>query len=72
MVTLDGDPFVNAVTRFTARRGPPNSIRSDNSTNMVGANRELREVMQGWNLNKRIKIALVRDQIELEFNPPTA
>ena len=34
--TLETDSFINALQRFTARRGKPIEIRSDNGTNFVG------------------------------------
>lgn len=40
---LDADSCVNAIRRFICRRGPVSSIRSDKSTHIVGANRELKE-----------------------------
>lgn len=72
LAALDGDSFINAVTRFAARRGPPRRVRSDNGTNITGANRELREAVQAWNCEKGVQNALLQKQIEWEFNPPTA
>jgi hypothetical protein len=34
---LDADSCVDAICRFIARRGKPKFIRSDNGTNLVGA-----------------------------------
>ena len=36
---LDTDSCLNAIMRFIARRGKPNTIISDNETNFVGAER---------------------------------
>ena len=44
--SLDTDSFLNALQRFMARIGQPEVIRSDNGTNFVGGNRELREGVQ--------------------------
>lgn len=38
--------FIAALRRFSARRGKPTHIYSDNGTNFVGANRELKELSQ--------------------------
>ena len=44
--SLTSEAFVAALRRFVARRGHPSLIWSDNGTNFVGANRELREMHQ--------------------------
>jgi IS30 family transposase len=41
---LDTDNFLNALARFTSRRGTPTKITSDNGTNFVGAVNELKEL----------------------------
>ena len=41
---LTSEAFVAALRRFVARRGCPTLIWSDNGTNFVGANRELKEM----------------------------
>lgn len=47
--SLDTDSFVNALRRLIARRGQVSELRSDNGTNFVGAERELREAIGKWN-----------------------
>ena len=37
------------VERFVSRRGTPAMIWSDNGTNFIGAEKELRESMEKWN-----------------------
>ena len=69
--TLDADSYINAVQRFICRREPVPSIRSDNSTNFVGANRELKESLADLNHGK-IQRALVKDGINWSFNIPAA
>ena len=46
---LDTDSCLNAIMRFIARRGKPNTIISDNGTNFVGAEREFAEYVAAWN-----------------------
>ena len=48
-VDLSSDAFINALRRFLSRRGPVVHIYSDNCTNLVGAERILRESIQQWN-----------------------
>ena len=67
--SLDTDSCINALRRFIARRGQVKLIRSDNGTNFVGANRELREEIKKWNQSK-IADALNQHGIKWEFNPP--
>ena len=69
--TLDTDSCINAIRRFICRRGQVLSIRSDNGTNFVGANREMREALAALNDN-RIQGALVQDGVTWNFNPPAA
>ncbi|XP_066911613.1 uncharacterized protein [Clytia hemisphaerica] len=51
---LSTDSFILALRRFRARRGNPKTIRSDNGTNFVGAEREIREALAKWD-QKRIQ-----------------
>eukprot|EP00057_Strongylocentrotus_purpuratus_P005721 XP_003731624.1 PREDICTED: uncharacterized protein LOC100894126 [Strongylocentrotus purpuratus] len=69
--SMDTDSFLNALHRFMARRGRPELIRSDNGTNFVGAERELREGLSRWN-QQRIHDHLLQKGIEWRFNPPAA
>ena len=68
---LDTDSFLLALRRFIARRGRPKCICSDNGTNFVGGERELREALSEWNQQK-IHETLSQEDIEWKFNPPTA
>ncbi|CAK9796151.1 hypothetical protein ANTPLA_LOCUS667 [Anthophora plagiata] len=43
---LTSDAFLAALRRFFARRGKSSDIYSDNATNFVGADRELRETLR--------------------------
>jgi transposase InsO family protein len=40
--------FIQVLRRFFALRGQPAKMLSDNGTQMVGAERELREMIEGW------------------------
>ena len=40
--SLDTDSFINAMRRYISRRGQPKEIRSDNGSNFVGFEKELR------------------------------
>ena len=68
--SLDTDSCIHAIRRFLDRRGSVKPM-SDNSTNLVGAERELRESIQQW---KQSNISTVQQQkaIQWDFNPPTA
>ena len=69
--SLDTDSFLLALRRFIARRGRPSLIWSDNGTNLVAGERELREGIAAWNQNQ-ICDALSQKNIQWKFNPPTA
>jgi len=69
--SLDTDSFINALQRFICRRGQPVEIRSDNGTNLVGAEKELRRSVAEWN-QKRIGEFLAQKEIRWKFNPPAA
>lgn len=69
--SLDTDSCINALRRFICRRGPVSSLRSDNGTNFIGANKELKQSLATLN-NAKIQGALVQDGIKWSFNTPTA
>lgn len=46
--SLDTDSFIHALRRFIARRGQVVELHSDNGTNFVGAERELKKAIQEW------------------------
>lgn len=68
--SLDTDSFINALRRFIARRGQVSELRSDNGTNFVGAERELKEAIRNWNL-AQIHDTLLQKEIKWVFNPPS-
>ncbi|XP_072178274.1 uncharacterized protein [Diadema setosum] len=69
--SLDTDSCINAIRRFIARRGNVREIRSDNGTNLVGAERELRAAIHSWN-QAQIHETLLQKNIKWTFNPPAA
>ncbi|CAC5383158.1 unnamed protein product [Mytilus coruscus] len=50
--SLDTDSYINALRRFIARRGQVVKIRSDNGTNFVGAEKELKRSISDWNVEQ--------------------
>lgn len=69
--SLDTDACINALRRFISRRGQVSSMRSDNGTNFVGAEKELKEALASLNHN-RIQGVLLQNGIQWSFNPPSA
>lgn len=67
--SLDTDSFISALRRFAARRGQVKELRSDNGTNFVGAQRELKEAIEGWNQGQ-IHNSLLQKGINWIFHPP--
>ncbi|CAH8681695.1 unnamed protein product [Schistosoma rodhaini] len=65
------DSFIMALMRFISRRGYPKEIYSDNGSNLVGAERELRKCLQNW-VQERIHSDLLRKGIDWHFSPPAA
>ena len=68
--SLDTDSFVNSLRRFIARRGPPQEIRSDNGTNFVAGEREIRDAVRSWN-QQTIHDTLLAKNVKWRFNPPS-
>jgi hypothetical protein len=69
--SMDTDSFIDAMRRFEARRGKPEVIRSDNGSNFRGAQKELKEAIQSWNISK-IEAYMLQKEIDWKFNPPSA
>ena len=69
--SLDTSSCINAIRRFISRRGQVSIMRSDNGTNFVGAEKELRVAIESLN---RVKIekTLQKKGIKWMFNSPAA
>ncbi|XP_053964104.1 uncharacterized protein LOC128867038 [Anastrepha ludens] len=70
---LTTDAFIAALRRFMARRGKCRIIYSDNATNFVGANRELRELLHQHTSQQHadsVQAACCTDGVEWKFIPP--
>lgn len=70
--SLDTDSFINAFTRMTSRRGTPTYVISDNGTNFVGAERELRELVKALDTDRITQETSKYHPIDWKFNPPCA
>ena len=70
--SLDTDAFLNALIRFTSRRGVPETIRTDNGTNFVGAKREITQAVESWNKSQKLHKHLLVHSTRWYFNPPAA
>ena len=57
---METDSFIQPLRRFMARRGKVRSIRSDNGTNLVGTDNELRKALKEMN-QKQIRDYLLRN-----------
>ena len=66
--SLETDSFIMALRRMMASRGKPRNIYSDNGTNFVGAERELKEYLDRMEQAK-ISDTLSQDEIQWFFNP---
>ena len=70
--SLDTDSFINTFTRIVARRGKPTYVVSDNSTNFVGAERKLRELVEAFDQEKIANKTTQDYAMEWKFNPSSA
>ena len=71
VTSLSADSFINALRRFIGRRGKPYEITSDNGTNFVAADKELRLSIQNLN-NVTVENYLKQRSIRWKFNCPYA
>jgi hypothetical protein len=68
--SMEADSFLNALMRFSARRGAPKKIRCDNGTNFKGACNEMKTSIEEFNM--KVDQQLKQQNIEWNFNTPTA
>ena len=68
------DTFIQALRRFIARRGQVSSIRTDNGTNFVGAENELKRCLEEMDHDKIREFLVMKgcDWIKWDKNPPSA
>ena len=69
--SLETDDFVLVLRRFLNTRGNIKQLRSDNGSNFIGAERELRESIEKWNHN-HIEEDLKQPGCQWVFHPPYA
>ena len=69
--SLDTDDFIMVLRCFISRRGKPQEIFSDNGTNFIGADRELRECVQSLEQDK-VDHFLIDSGVKWNFIPPNA
>ena len=70
---LSAEAFLVCLKRFFSRRGKSNTVSSDNATNFVGANKELRQLYDQINAlenNENIQTFLVKEGVSWQFIPP--
>ena len=67
--SLDTGSFLNAFYRMTSCRGLPQEVMSDNGTNFVGANTELKEFISKLDKSK-IEKSAANNGIKCQFKPP--
>ncbi|XP_036347115.1 uncharacterized protein LOC118756459, partial [Rhagoletis pomonella] len=69
---LSTPAFLNAFKRFINRRGYCKTMVSDNGTNFVGAEKELRNKYEQCMADDALQSFFADSNIEWHFNPPTA
>ena len=69
--SLDTDSCINAIRRFISRRGQVEHLRSDNGSNLVGAERELKKALLTLNQHQ-VQDSLLQHGVKWSFNPPAA
>lgn len=67
--SLDTNSCINCIRRFMCRRGQVVHLRSDNETNFIGAERDLREALKLLD-HDEIQRTFLSEGIKWTFNPP--
>ena len=67
--SLETDAFLNAFMRMTARKGWPTKMLSDNGTNFVGAEKEIRELVSHLDHDQLQRMTSSRG-VTWHWNPP--
>ncbi|CAG7724968.1 unnamed protein product [Allacma fusca] len=68
---LSSESFLGAFRRFAARRGTPRKMFSDRGTNFVGAERELKALVE-LSMSRQLRKTWQDEGVQWEFNPPSA
>lgn len=69
--SMDLDSFMMAFSRFVDRRGLPRVCYSDNGSNLVAGEQEIRESLSNWNQDD-LANRMTNRNVEWRFNPPAA
>lgn len=69
--SLETDDFMLVLMRFLNRRGHVKEIRSDNGTNFVGADKEIKESLKNVD-HSRVERDLMQRGCKWVFHPPGA
>ena len=69
--SMNTDSFISAFRRFQNRRGDTANVYSDQGTNFIGGERELREALEELDHNE-IATQLAKHGADWHFNPPMA
>ncbi|XP_034195324.2 uncharacterized protein LOC117611487 [Osmia lignaria lignaria] len=64
--------FLTAFNRFTARRGLPTKLYSDNGTTFQGANKELKAAFKLVTADSHLRALFAADHITWHFIPPSS
>ena len=68
---LDTNSILNELRRFIERRGNPLKVRSDNGTNFVSGEKEIRLAIKEWN-HQQINEFLLQRDVQWIFNLPAS